>query len=110
MAKRESKDKETYPIVVARDTDYDGVARCIVCGDAAHHVHEILPRSYYGRKNREELFAVENRCCLCRDCHGAVQSDPGRGMLLHIMTERYNYTYKGKALCLLEEYVMEEGQ
>ena len=101
---REAADAHTYRYVVARDTDYYGHARCIRCGRKADDVHEIIPRSAFGKHNRDILFQIKNRCCLCRKCHEQAATDQRRGELLNILATLHNYTYTGAAKCLLEEY------
>ena len=108
--KRTEADAETYWQVIARDTDIWGNALCLRCGvGKAADVHEILPRSFFGKSKEDELFAEKNRCCLCRPCHGLVHNNKGRGELLQLMREKYHYEYTGRAQCLLEDY-LEEGQ
>lgn len=101
---RHPEDEATYWLVVARDTDYDGVPRCIRCNSAADDVHEILPKSSFSKHHKKELFSIKNRCCVCRTCHLEVQNDRGRGELLAKLYKIYGYDYKGQARCLLEEY------
>jgi len=105
---REKPDRDTYYLVIARDTDLAGIVRCVRCGKKADDVHEILPRSFFGSRNREELFAIENRCCICRDCHNAVHNDVGRGELLLILQNKYGYKYKGSAKCILDSYMVSQ--
>ena len=105
---REPEDQETYYKVIARDTDVDGVPRCLNCEKAASSVHEILPRSFYGPNKRGELFAMKNRCCLCLACHSKLHNPAGRGKLFFLMQQEYGYEYEGLSLCLLEDYLMEK--
>lgn len=102
---RRKWDQKTYWLVVARDTDQNGIPRCIRCGSRADDVHEVLPKSSFGKHDDDILFSIENRCCLCRGCHEAVHNDFGRGQLLYIMHIRYGYIYEGVTRCLLEEFV-----
>lgn len=104
---RNSADSVTYYVTIARDTDYNGVVRCQSCGGVACDVHEIVPRSYLGSSNEELLFSVENRVCLCRECHGKLHNDAGRGFLLGVLYRKYNYSYGGIHLWLLEEFLTE---
>ena len=97
---RTTADKETYYLVIARDSDWDGTVRCVRCREPADDVHEIMPRS----SSFPGLFNMDNRCCLCRKCHREVQSDIGRGQLFHILSEKYDYEYVGKRKCLLEDW------
>lgn len=93
----------TYYRVIARETDMEGVVRCLLCGGRATDVHEILPRSFFGTTKQDKLFAENNRCCLCRRCHVNAHNDNIRKSLLAIMCKRYGYEYKGKAQWLLQE-------
>jgi len=90
---RAQADLDTYYQVLSRDIGNDGSVRCIRCGERADDVHEIMPKSWFGKAKDMECFAIENRCCLCRDCHNSVVSDIGRGELLYILSERYGYNY-----------------
>lgn len=104
MANRDKLDAETYYHTMARDTGPDGYPICVACGGTATSVHEILPRSFFGPSKKAELFAIENRCCICHDCHETHHNDDGRGRLLYLLASIHGYTYTGRAKCLLEEY------
>jgi len=99
---REPEDLKTYYLVIARDTNAYGVVRCVLCGEKADDVHEILPRSRFGPSRRDELFRIENRVCLCRLCHNKVHNDRGRCILLMTLERMYGYTYTGEAKCILD--------
>jgi hypothetical protein len=101
---RHADDLATYFHTIARDTDEDGLPRCIKCGEVADDVHEILPRSFFGPSKKDILFDINNRCCVCRRCHGELHNDKGRVILLHILQDRHGYQYEGYAQCLLDEY------
>lgn len=101
---RSDEDSATYYLTIARDTDRLGYTRCIRCNALADDVHEIIPRSAHGPLTQKRLFAIENRCCLCRKCHKEVHNKKGRGELLHILQTRHAYKYTGESLCLLQEY------
>lgn len=103
---RNKHDRETYYLVIARDTGANGKPRCVNCGALADDVHEILPRSFFGPRKQKDLFDIKNRVCLCRKCHSELHNDSGRKKLLKALHEKYNYQYEGRARCLLEE--MEE--
>ena len=105
---RSADDASTYYLVIARDTDLNGVPRCVKCGRVANHVHEIIPRSRFGKHNRSGLFELKNRCCVCRECHESVHNPRGRGELLHIMSSKHGYEYDGEAQCYLEEYLEDQ--
>ena len=99
---RRGADAATYYHVIARDTDLNGVPRCIRCSATADDVHEIYPRSHYGPSKEDILFNIKNRCCLCRKCHGEVHNDRGRAELFSILQKRHKYIYDGEVMCLLE--------
>ena len=101
---RQPEDQATYYHVIARDTDLDGITRCVRCGMRAEDVHEILPKSSHGSTRKEELFDIKNRCCLCRECHRVVHNRKGRAELLQILKQKYKYEYNGEALCILQEH------
>lgn len=94
--------ESTYK-VIARDTDDEGNIRCLLCNKHADDVHEIMPRSWFGSRNKDECFKIENRCCLCRSCHNGVVSDEKRGELLYIMSQRYGYQYQDETRMWLIE-------
>jgi len=108
LMRRNKYDSQTYYIVVARDTDMEGVTRCVHCGSIASEVHEILPRSFFAKGDKRALFDVKNRCCLCRDCHGKLHNDRGRATLLRILVQRHGYKYDGRAAWLLSNFETEE--
>ena len=99
---REPEDLETYYLVIARDTDFDGVVRCVLCRGKANDVHEIIPRSRFGPNRRRELFRIENRVCLCRECHNKAHNDEKRCALLKTLELFHGYTYTGEARCILD--------
>lgn len=101
---KKQKDIDTYYQTIARDSDYNGIPRCVNCGAVADDVHEIIPRSFlYGEVNEDELFDIKNRCCLCRTCHERLHNRNGKVTLMLILTKRHGYAYEGYAKCLLEE-------
>lgn len=99
---REPEDAATYYLVIARDTDLEGKVRCVRCSRLADDVHEIIPKSHFGPLRRLELFAIKNRVCLCRKCHGEVHNDAGRKELLSKLQKMYGYEYDGEAKCALD--------
>jgi 5-methylcytosine-specific restriction endonuclease McrA len=42
---------------------------CECCGAKSHDFHHIVPRSKFGKNNKEEQDRVENVMALCRLCH-----------------------------------------
>lgn len=86
--------REVYAQVVYRDQGC-----CVICHKRADDVHEVVPRSALGKKNRALCFSVKNMCCLCRECHSQAASRAQRTELLRIMSERYGYTYTEYPWC-----------
>ena len=82
-------EEETHNLVVERDN-----YRCVACGKRSVEVHEVIPRSQLpGASNEDTLFAVRNRCCLCRTCHTQVHTVWGRVMLFGLLKLKYGYVY-----------------
>jgi len=77
-----------YWDVVRRDG-----GRCVLCGRPGDDVHEIVPRSKFGRVDWDLCMSERNRVVLCRACHGRVHDVEGRRRLLRLMVERYGYRY-----------------
>lgn len=105
---RKKSDSDTYYLVLARDSDDNGRPRCINCGDVGWDVHEIIPKSSLGKSRSEELFAIKNRCVLCRGCHCILHNDNGRGRLLSILASRHGYNYTDEWEWLLKNYRVEK--
>lgn len=97
-------DAATYYLVIARDTDLDGNVRCVRCGGLADDVHEIIPRSHFGKSEslQARLFDIKNRVCLCRACHTEVHNNIGRKELLLKLQSLHGYEYDGEAKCVLD--------
>jgi len=105
-----SLERGTYYLVLFRDSDEKGRPKCIRCGGKGRDVHEIIPRSSFGKGNMAKCFSKENRCCLCRKCHGEVVSDYERGRLLDILSRVYGYEYNsGIEEWLLKSYLAGGG-
>ena len=81
-------EKQTKEFVLNREK-----SRCILCRKIGVHVHEIVPRSRFGKLRAHILFDVKNRVCLCPACHSEAHNFDTRKHLLEILTARYNYTY-----------------
>ena len=76
--------REMSKLVVARDGFY-----CVLCGATdTLEVHEVKPRSAFGRKNWRECFVLENMVTLCRACHAQAASLTFREKLLQYLSER----------------------
>lgn len=62
---------------------------CQRCGKRGSDVAHILPRGRF-----PELKAqLKNLVTLCRECHMATESVPGRIELIRMMQDKYGYTY-----------------
>ena len=73
----------------------DGM-RCMKCNREGVQIHEIVPRSSFGRKSLHICFHPKNRCCLCPPCHERAHTNKRRRELLKIMHQRHGYKYKEK--------------
>lgn len=74
--------------VMARDK-----YRCVLCNSPQIQIHEIVPRSRFGKLRSKILFDVKNRVCLCQMCHAEAHNYSHRKMLLDLLKTKYNYTY-----------------
>jgi 5-methylcytosine-specific restriction endonuclease McrA len=69
--------------------------RCVVCGEHAAEMHEIIPKSALpGVANLPILFSNKNCCCLCKDHHNDhTHTKWARQTLLGLLKMRYGYDY-----------------
>ena len=74
--------------VIRRD-----MGRCFSCDRAGVDVHEILPRSRFGRARADLCFDMRNSVLLCRECHSKSHTRKARSLLLAEMSARHGYTY-----------------
>lgn len=82
-------DKATRNLVLQRDK-----LRCVLCGAKGVHVHEIVPRSHFGKQNVALCFEEKNRACLCPQCHEDVHNPEARTILLTMMKQVHGYVYE----------------
>lgn len=82
-------DAETRGIVQMRDE-----FKCVVCGKNGIHVHEILPRSAFGKRSMKLCYTEKNRVCLCPEHHSEAHTVEYRKMLLGLMSSKYGYDYE----------------
>jgi len=75
-------------MVIRRDQ-----AACQDCGKAAHHIHHIVPRGWFGKNGKHRGEVVSNLICLCRSCHNQAHTKAARVRHLTMLRERYNYSY-----------------
>lgn len=83
--------KEIAKEVIRRDR---GV--CLVCKKSGNDVHEILPRSAFGRSRMDQCLSMENSVLLCRSCHSGAHTRRQRSFLLGLLEETYGYTYESE--------------
>lgn len=81
--------KEIAKEVIRRDR---GV--CQVCLERGLDVHEILPRSSFGRSRSDVCFSMENSILLCRSCHSGAHTRAQRSVLLALLEKLYGYSYE----------------
>jgi len=66
---------------------------CVLDGKPASEVHEIVPRSRFGRKNKALCYCMKNMVCLSRKPHAKAHTRPMRIALLTLLAEKYGYSY-----------------
>jgi len=66
---------------------------CILSGEPADDVNEVVPRSHFGRKNKALCYCMKNMVCLSREAHARAHTRPMRIKLLTLLAEKYGYTY-----------------
>lgn len=81
-------DDETRVTVLTRD-DF----KCILCDRKGVQVHEIIPRSAFGKKTMHKCYETKNRVCLCPDCHEKAHTVATRKQLLSLMATKFGYEY-----------------
>lgn len=88
MAMSKLLDSTTRQLVYERDRFC-----CFICGKSGVQVHEIVPRSAFGRSTMDICFSLENRVCLCPEHHGEAHTVAMRRKLIDLMSKRYGYEY-----------------
>lgn len=92
--------KQIRVLVIERDE-----GKCVLCGKNGVDVHEVIPRSRFGRGTMDDCFSLENCALLCRSCHSGAHTVVERGRLLSKLAELYDYVYDGfPHLRYLSEY------
>lgn len=81
-------DLGTRKSVIARDG-----GKCFLCNKKGIQVHEIVPRSHFGKETMRLCFSEKNRVCLCPSCHSKVHTFKWRRKLLKMLMLKYNYDY-----------------
>jgi len=67
---------------------------CIFCGRQGESVHELIPRSSFGKNRKHLAFEVKNRCVVCTTCHAYAHNWVWRERGLRILQKRHGYTYE----------------
>jgi SAM-dependent methyltransferase len=66
---------------------------CVITGKEGIQVHEIIPRSAFGKRTMYQCFEERNRVCLSPEEHAKAHTVEYRKMLVNLMQERYGYSY-----------------
>ena len=75
-------------VVVERDQ-----GACQDCGRAAHHIHHVIPKGWFGKKGKHKGEMESNLICLCVRCHFGAHTKAARMRHLTMLRERYGYLY-----------------
>jgi len=68
--------------------------KCVICGEKACDVHEIISRSHFGTRTMHICLSMKNRVCLCRGCHEKAQGQAEwMTKLLQRLKDKYGYDY-----------------
>lgn len=94
-------DKGSRGIVIKRDG-----MRCLKCRSKGVQIHEIVPRSHFGKQSLHICFHPKNRCLLCIGCHEKAHTNKWRTDLLKIMKAKYGYIYEESQF---RKYLSEES-
>lgn len=89
MYKADDLEQETKLIVLAREEH-----RCFICYKKGVDVHEIVPRSAFGKSKKHILFSEKNRVCLCREHHKTAHTFEMRQYLIKMLSTAYGYSYQ----------------
>lgn len=82
-------DSRTRGIVLLRDN-----FSCVLCGKKGVQVHEILPRSAFGKRTMHKCYMEKNRASLCPSCHEVAHTKQERSRLIKVMQVKYEYKYQ----------------
>lgn len=66
---------------------------CAMCGRRGVQVHEIVPRSRFGKTRKHICFSEKNMVSLCVECHADAHNEDTRRALLKLMQEKFGYEY-----------------
>ena len=85
---------DTYEKQTRKDAQERERGRCLLCNRRGADVHEIIPKSRFGKLNMQDCFDIKNRVLLCRLCHEKAHTIEIRKRLLFIMKNKYGYSYE----------------
>jgi 5-methylcytosine-specific restriction endonuclease McrA len=67
---------------------------CQECGRYAVQAHHIVPRSHFGKHNRDQRDAIWNLITLCAYCHDDMSHTRRlRARHLRLLQQKYGYDY-----------------
>lgn len=90
IEKRQALRNKVRCEVIARDAGRD-----IITGELGVDVHEVIPRSRFGRKSWKKCYQPKNMCVLTRVTHCYVHEHGKMGirLLLNTLQGLYGYNY-----------------
>jgi len=93
--------------VIARDKGRD-----ILTLELGTDVHEIIPRSHFGRKGADKCYSLKNMCVLTRASHQRIHAlgKAGITLLLQRMVELYGYEYGDEPWAGFDIYRARSGE
>ena len=80
--------QSVYEQVIERDQ-----GACQDCKRAAHDIHHIIPRGWFGKNGKRRAEVISNLICLCRLCHSQAHTKAARGRHLTLLRERWECDY-----------------
>lgn len=69
---------------------------CVLCGSYWDEVHEVIPRSHFGKKGKEHCYQLKNMVAICRACHEQSHTRPARIKIITILADRFGYDYSDR--------------
>ena len=68
--------------------------QCVLCGSKCSlEIHEVIPRSRFGKLTMHLCFVSKNMCTLCHSCHEKAHNVRIRVQLLQLMQQKFKYQY-----------------
>jgi len=93
--------KPRYLAAVEEARERDPV--CFVCAEGGSlELHHVIPRSHFGKNNKDDCWTPRNMVMLCPTCHrlkgkqGGAHTHAARVRHLAMLAERYGYQYDDK--------------